>query len=433
MNNKIFYKKMFAFLISTCTERVVFSFAALLSTFIVSQIGSKEVAGVSIAITIINIVQALFFALGVGVTVSIAKSESEKQAEIVSTGFVMTFVFSLIITLLFLLFGDALILLLFKKSEEAVRNIAIYYLEICSFGFVFLAFETIISACFRGIMDVKIPANITLFSNALNVAFSLLFSFVFDYGYKGCAFAYLISIVFSFVCKALYIAIKKNTFCIKKICLFNKACCFEILKISFPSIVEQFFIKSGFLGMQAITALLGTAVLSGYQIANNILNVIYSVTAGFESTQMTFVSYYSSKGMKRESRMSVWNILWVGEALILVFGVLLFAFSEKIAEFFMDTHETVNAARDIIRLLCITLPFTTCFQILQGSLKSCRDIIFVAGSNVLHTWLLRILLAFVLVFFFDMGFYGLFIAFMVDYVMRAATFAVTCKKEHWLI
>ena len=83
------------------------------------------------------------------------------------------------------------------------------------------------------------------------------------------------------------------------------------------------------------------------------------------------------------------------------------------------------------RLPFASIPLTTCFQSIQGAMKTCNDINFVTFMNIGATWLVRIPLAYVLVKYGNMGFYGLFLAFALDYVLRAVTFLYYVKKEHW--
>lgn len=195
--------------------------------------------------------------------------------------------------------------------------------------------------------------------------------------------------------------------------------------------IEKFLIRTGFLGMQTVTALLGTSVLAGYQITNNILNFLYAFTAGIEVTQITFVSRFVKEKNKHGAKVSAYGLLLFGEVLMGVLAILIFAGAKVIASLFTNDSTTMDSAVWILRLMCFTVPFTTCFQSIQGAMKTCNDINFVTFMNIGTTWLLRIPLAYVLVKYGNLGFYGLFVAFALDYILRAAAFLYYAKKEHW--
>lgn len=430
-SDKKLYSDIFRFLLPAMAENILITAMNTVSSTIVGRIGPVELSGVSIATTIIYVVQALFTGLGLGFTVQIARSHKKEANKITALSLELSLLLAAIIFMVFIFFIPGIIQLLFSKSDPAVREIAANYLGLCKYTFPFLAIDSCVTACLRGVSQIKKPLNITIFADIINIGLCLLFVFGLHTGYEGSAFAYIIATIIGGTLKLLYLIFPGHELTLNRLYKPDLNTISGIMRISLPSMMEKFLIRNGFLGMQTVTALLGTSVLAGYQITNNVLNFLYAFTAGIEVTQITFVSRCAVQKNKRGTKVSAYGLLMLGEILMTVFGIIIFLGARTVASLFTTDPSTVDSTVFILRLMCFTLPFTTCFQSIQGAMKTCNDINFVTFMNIGSTWLLRIPLAYVLVKYADLGFYGLFIAFTLDYVLRAAVFLIYARKEHW--
>ncbi len=92
----------------------------------------------------------------------------------------------------------------------------------------------------------------------------------------------------------------------------------------------------------------------------------------------------------------------------------------------------IAQAAVFLRVMLVTLPFTTYFQSVQAVLKICKDVKIVILMTIVGTWLIRVPVAYVLVKFAGLDFYGLVLGFLADYLVRSAAFGITYKKRNWL-
>ncbi len=206
----------------------------------------------------------------------------------------------------------------------------------------------------------------------------------------------------------------------------------SIVLVGFPTMFEQFWIKTGFLGMQTIIALLGTTTLAGYNIYNSVFNLLYAIPSGLEMTNITFVSGYNADNEPQKVVKTTYGIVKYAEFIMIMLGAFVFIFAPSIASVFSNDKEAINSAVIIIRVMCATIPFATYFQTIQGSLKICKDVMVVIIMNIFNVWIIRVPIAYILVEYANLDFYGLFIGFMVDYILRSIIFGYTAKKKHWV-
>ena len=422
---------IYRFLVPAMAENILITSINMINSAIVGRIGPEELSGVSIATTILYIVQALFTGLGLGFTVQIALAHKKDRNRITGISLEIAFLLAVLLFGAFAFWVPEIIRLLFSKSTAEVCRIAEQYLKICKFTFPFLAIDSGITACLRGVSQIKKPLKITILADTLNIVLCCFLVFSFQLGYAGSAYAYMITAVLAAILKLLYLLKPGHELFLNRFYKVDLEHIVRIMRISFPSMVEKFLIRTGFLGMQMVTALLGTSVLAGYQITNNVLNFMYAFTTGIEITQVTFVSKYVKEKNQRGARISAYGLLIFGEILMGIVAVFVFVGAKEITSLFSNDLATIDSGVWILRLMCFTVPFTTCFQSIQGAMKSCNDINFVTFMNIGTTWLIRIPLAYVLVKYKNLGFYGLFIAFVLDYMMRAITFFLYARREHW--
>lgn len=429
--DKKLYVDIYRFLLPAMAENILLTSINTITSAIVGKIGSVELSGVSIATTILYIVQALFTGLGLGSTVRIALAPKKDTNKITGISLELALLLAALLFIVFIFCIPGILQFLFRNSSPNVREIAAHYLRLCKFTFPFLAMDSCITACLRGASQIRKPLTITIFAGILNVTLCFFFVFGLQLGYIGSTYAYIIATLLLAVLKLLYLLKPGHELFLDRLYKLDFDVIGRIMQISFPSMIEKFLIRTGFLGMQTVTALLGTSVLAGYQITNNILNFLYAFTAGIEVTQITFVSRFVKEKNKHGAKVSAYGLLLFGEVLMGVLAILIFADAKVIASLFTNDTTTMDSAVWILRLMCFTVPFTTCFQSIQGAMKTCNDINFVTFMNIGTTWLLRIPLAYVLVKYGNLGFYGLFVAFALDYILRAAAFLYYAKKEHW--
>lgn len=425
-----FKKSIVSFAVLSVAESFLVKVIGMINAIIIGRTGTAELSGVSIANTVIYVYQALAMSIGLGCTVIMSRNADDKN-EIAFNGMIIGAIYSAAAFFICRVGSEAMISLLFGKKLETVKNIAVDYLSFFSYIVPFTAFDMILSGILRGVKNEKAPFAVTLVTNCLNVALCITFITFCDFGYMSGAYALMISTVVSAAVKLFTVTIGKFGLKIFSEPKIKYGICKNVISVSLPSMIEQIFIQNGFLGMQAVTAMLGDVTLAGYQAVNNILNLMYSLTKGIETTEVSFVGAAAGARDYKAAKDGAYKLTYVSEAIMIALTVIVFAFAKFFCGIFVTDLNALEVSVGMMRLMCVTVPFTTLFQCIQGALKTCRDIKFVAVMNALCTWGIKIPLSYVLVKFTRLGFTGMFIGFFTDYAIRAVAFYIRARKENW--
>lgn len=224
--------------------------------FIVGQFdGSAGISGVSnggqITLLIINFVAGL----AVGGTVLVAQYIGAKRHEdahhAISTVFTLMAISGIVISVIMTFLSEP-IMRLIQTPEESFQE-ALDYVRICSFGTIFTFLYNAISGVMRGLGDSKRPLVFVAIACTVNIALDFLFVGLFKMSAAGAAWATIISQAISVVISVVYL--KKNNFMFDfrlKSFKIHKPTLFKILKIGFPSAIQNVVTSLSFIIITAL-------------------------------------------------------------------------------------------------------------------------------------------------------------------------------------
>ncbi len=466
ISKKTYYSEVMSLAVPAFSEKLLLTLVGLISSVILGRVtGSEAMSAASAATTITDILQALYLGFGFGASILIAREagrENPKKRinEITLNSIYLNAAMGLIFGTVCLIFSESVLKLLFSKKAENVILLATDYLKtVLPISFI-AAVDASVSSCLRGAHDAKTPFIITAGVNVLNAVLCIVFIGFMDMGIKGAAVSYVISTVAGCLFRLLFLKMKRSPIHIES---FHKPDFFMMKRIanaSISSASQSFLTNLAFLGMQAVTSLIGTAALAGYQIANNIIKLTYCITYGFESAQATLVGNNLGRKNPDGARLYAYGLLRTAEIFCLVWAVIMFVFAKPLCLLFINQSETETLSRAVVilRVLCFSVPITTYFQGCQGALKSGGETAAIIISTVLGPWVIKVPLSYFLVkaivdgrlfaflgpLFSGTALYplaktvltdgvtGMMVGFFVDYTARSIVYAVRLHKERWL-
>lgn len=409
-------------------ERLLITLVNMVSIVIIGRLGSAELSGMSISNTIINILQAPFLAISTGAVISVSANEKNKE-EITLNIILLTTIVSVILMCVVAGFSKQLIFLLFPETQMEIKDIATSNLSVFKWALPFMGIEMGLSGCLKGCRNAKMPMLITLVGDFISVILCMVFVSRFNMGYMAGVYSLVISSAIICVIRTLCLCLPGSEIRLNFNHKVNSKSIKKVVIVSAPFLVNLFFVRIGFLGMQSITSLLGTETLAGYQISNNVLNILYAITGGIETAAITFVSNRIAIGKRTVAKKLTSRFANIGTGLMIIFGVAVFVCAEPISKVFASEKMAIENGIYVIRIMSITIPFTSYFQCIQGSLNACGHSNIVAFFTIFCTWCLRMPIAYLLVKYADMGFYGLLVGFLVDYISRSVVYGYVAYKE----
>lgn len=432
-------KKLAALLIPLALDQLLNSFMGTVDTLVVSNLGSAAISAVSLVDSINVLIVQAFFALATGGTVVCSHylgCDREGHAKEAARQLVfITFIMSLIIAAACLILNGPILALIFGDVEQAVMDNARKYFFFSAISYPFIALYDDGSSILRAQENSKLPMQISVIANILNVILNLLFVWVFHWGVSGSAAATMLARMFSMLAVIIklrnqelkiflrnYLSIRPDWGEIKK-----------ILRIGIPSGVENSMFQFGKLAIQSTVSLMGTAAIAAQGMTNIIENLNGIAAIGIGVGLMTVVGETLGAGRKEEAVYYIKKLCIISEVAIIVSCLTLYALVRPITYF--GGMETESAKMCIFMVTCITIvkPLVWVMAFIPAyGFRAAGDVKFTMTVSMLTMWFCRVSLVIVLARVFGMGPMAVWIGMFTDWTVRSIIFTVRFKNRKWL-
>jgi len=192
-----------------------------------------------------------------------------------------------------------------------------------------------------------------------------------------------------------------------------------LFRLGLPASLEQSVASAGFVTMLAVVALIGTSALAAQQIAFTALAIAFMPGFGFGLAATALIG--QSVGANRledaglASRIAEnWAVIWMS-----IGGLAYFIFAPQIMSIFTSESDVRDAGVSALRALAIGLPVWAVWSVYGGSLRGIGDTITPLVTNGSTVWA-SVIMAFILVKFFDGGLGTVWLTFFVTAPFGAA-------------
>ena len=432
-------RKLAKLLIPLALDQLLNSFMGTVDTLCVSNLGSAAISAVSLVDSINILIVQAFFALASGGTVVCSHylgCKEKKQAQEAARQLVfITFMLSLAITVLFVIFNGPLLHLIFGKVEQDVMSNARKYFFFTTLSYPFIALYDDGSCILRAQENSRLPMQISIVSNIMNVIMNLVFVWIFHWGVAGTAISTLISRIFSMAVVMIklrnpsfdvslrhYFSIRPDWSKIKK-----------ILYIGVPSGIENSMFQFGKLAIQSTVSLMGTAAIAAQGMTNIIENLNGILAIGIGIGLMTVVGETLGAGHKEEAVYYIKKLCIIAEVTLVLSCIFMYAITRSITIF--GGMEPESAKLCIFMVTCITIvkPLIWDMAFIPAyGLRAAGDVKFSMTVSVLTMWLCRVTLATVLARVFHMGPMAVWIGMFTDWGIRNIIFTIRFHSRKWL-
>ena len=217
-------KLLFSLSVPTITSQIVNMLYNLVDRVFIGHmqpaetVGKLALTGVGVCLPIIMVIAAFasLMAIGGAPRASIAEGagEREKSERIMGNCLTMLLITSLVLTVVFELFAEKL-LLLFGASENTV-GYALDYMRIYALGTVFVQLTLGMNAYITAQGFATVSMKTVLIGALLNIALDPLFIFVFGLGVRGAALATVLSQAVSALWVMAFLTGKKTYWHLKR-------------------------------------------------------------------------------------------------------------------------------------------------------------------------------------------------------------------------
>ena len=346
-------------------------------TVVVGQfVGQHAQAAVGSTGSIINTVVGFCAGLATGASVVISQRygahDRQGLGKAVHTTIAVTFIVSLIATLVGQIIIDPM--LRFMQTPEEVMGEAHTYLSIYFAGITGILFYNMGSGILKAVGDSRRPLIFLIFSALLNTALDLLFVLAFGMGVDGVAYATILSQLISALLILVTLTREERDYGLRwKELRIDRESLRNILKIGMPSSVQSAITAFSNVFVQSYINYFGSACMAGYGIYNKVDAFALIPVQAISMSSTTFVGQNWGAEQKKRAREGVRTATLMSLASTVILGLMVFVLARPLLFIFSPKEEVVEFGERFIR---IVTPFyiTICFnQIYAGALRGVGD------------------------------------------------------------
>lgn len=335
-------------------------------TFYVSKLGTSASGAVGVVFSLMAIIQAVGFMLGMGSGAQISRLLGQKkneQASVVAiNGLVSSIIFGIIMMVFGVIYNEPILRLL--GSTDTILPHAEAYARYIFYAAPFMAGSYVLNNIWRAQGKAQF-AMIGITTGAIiNIALDPLFIFTFNMGTGGAALATGISQMIGFFVLLIPMMLNKGEVKLSfKYFSLKLVVFFRIFKNGLPSFIRQGFASAATVILNRQASLYGDSAIAAMSIVLKVSMFIFVIMLGFGQGYQPVVGF--NYGAKRYDRVkeSFFFSLKVGMGLMAFFGLLGFIFAPDIMKFFLPYDLAVIEVGTVaFRAQCIAMifmPFST--------------------------------------------------------------------------
>lgn len=352
------------------------TFVAFADNIMVGQLGTAELAAVSLGNSFVFIAMSLGIGFSTAITPLVAESDGANDVKAgrsaLKHGLVLCTVMG------FALFGMMLFmkpLMHHMNQPEEVVELAMPYLDVVAFSLIPLVIFQAFKQFSEGLSHTKYPMYATVVANIVNITINYLLIFgSFGFPKLGIVGAGIGTLISRFVMvgmiwyqlrsrKKFHDYVTQFNFRLLELTKLK-----HILKLGFPSALQFFFEVAIFTTAIWLSGVLGKNAQAANQIALNLSSMTYMVGMGLGVVAMIRVG--NQKGLKdyvnlRRIAQSIFLLTLIFE---IVFALFFLIGKDFLPTIYLDTNDVINKMdnMEVIALGAKLLLIAAFFQISDG-------------------------------------------------------------------
>ncbi len=378
---------------------------AFVDNIMVGQLGTAELAAVSLGNSFMFIAMSLGIGFSTAITPLIAEADGENNFENGKSIFKHgLFLCSVLGIVLFLVVFAAKPLLHVMNQPPEVVELAIPYLNLVAASLIPLIVFQAFKQFSDGMSMTRGPMYATLLGNVINVILNYMFIFgkfgMPQLGIVGAAIGTLVSrvIMVGYLWYLLSQNQKTRAYVLHiKIFVLSKKMIKKLYDLGFPSAMQMFFEVAIFTAAIWLSGILGKNPQAANQIALNLSSMTFMVAIGLGVTAM--IRLGNQKGMKRyrELRRIAFSIFMLSLMFAVVFAILFFIFNSSLPKLYLDYDDPAKFADNFevwsiaskLMLIAAIFQISDTLQVVAlGALRGMQDVKIPTYITFIAYWLI---------------------------------------------
>lgn len=345
--------------VPTIASMMVTSIYNMADTYFVSQISTSASGAVGIVFSVMAIIQAVGFTVGMG-SGSIASlklgQNKKEEADVVASSAVLTaLVLGCVLAAIGIFNIGELIWLL--GSTPTIYPYALDYAQYIILGCPVM----ILSFTLNNLLRWQGKASLSVIGlgtgGILNMVLDPLFIFGFDLGIAGAAIATLLSQCVSLGILSSFFILKKSDLRVSPACISRSPQTYiGILKQGMPSFFRQGLMSVSTMAVNWNARVFGDAAVAALAIVTKVFSFIQSITIGFGQGFQPVLGYNYGAGRLDRVKQAVVFSVKTCTIILTIAAIIGFIFSGQIIALFRDDPLVIEIGTRAFRYQCFTMP-----------------------------------------------------------------------------
>ena len=421
-------------------ESFLISLVGFIDTIMVSSCGEAAIASVGLTTQPKFIGLAIFISLNVAVSAIVARRKGENDREsanrVLVQATIITVLLTAIVSTVCVLYADPIIDMAGSKADT--HGAAVTYFQIIMGGMLFNVISMVLNAAQRGAGNTKIAMRTNIVSNGVNIIFNyILINGHLGFpalGTTGAAIATVIGSVFACIMSIISVSHKDQFISLRGLgrFRFDRKSMGAIANIGSSTLVEQLFMRVGFMLYAIIVADLGTLEFAAHNVGMNILSISFSFGDGLSAAAVSLVG--QSLGEKREDLAKIYGSVSQRFGLIFAVGlsIIFMTLGQPIFKLFSEDTLVLKYGSMIMYLLTVVVFLQISQVIYSGCLRGAGDTRYTAFVSLISVAIIRPGIGYLFCVPLHMGLFGAWLGLAVDQLARFVLTWLRFKSGKWM-
>lgn len=419
-------------------EQALVTVIGLVDAYIVGHLGAAALAGVGLGGQVLNLVAALFGAVGVGATALIARHigarEPEEAGRLAWQALLLAAALGALAAGAAWVMAEPIIRALGAAPEVVLTGTA--WLQTVAPSFAFIGVLLVGNAALRGAGDTRSPLVVMLAVNIVNVGVA----WTLTRGMGGLPSLGVVGtglgaasgqIIGALLVIGRLLRGRGPLRLAGAVPRPDPGRLGRIFNIGLPAGAEQVLLQVALLNLAVIIAQFGTAAYAAHSIGLRIAALAFLPGWGFSVAATTLVGQELGARRPDQARQATYMAFWLALAVMSSLGAVLFTFQAPILRFFTDDPAVLAAGAIVIHTAAVQQPLLAAAFVFSGALRGAGDTRTTLLITVGSIWGLRLVAAYVLGVGLGLGLFGAWLAMGVDFGARALLLYLRFRGGKW--
>ncbi|MCF7926560.1 MAG: MATE family efflux transporter [Candidatus Izimaplasma sp.] len=417
-------------------EMMFFTLLGTVDTFMLSQYSDTSVGSVGISNQILFLFGIFVNVIAIGVGVVSAQYLGAKQIEnakdTIVTGITTNIIIGSILSAIIILFGN--IFLQWVGTSNSFMVDSVSYLRIVGYSIVFIAIRVSLSTGFRSFSRPKIVMVIMILGNVVNIGLNAILIYGLiglpALGVVGAAIGTLISRILMVIILliASYKVLKIKVFKLRVHLNHLK----KILFVGIPSAMENLMWNVAQVAILYFINQMSDEAVIARSYIRAILPFVFMFSFSLAVGNSIIVGYHMGENKPDKAYKHTLKSLRIALVFVMMITVLLNLFSGPIIHLFTDNLEIIKIIKNVLYISVIIELGRAMNLVYIQALRSVGDTVFPVIMAVISMFGIAVIFSYIFGIRMEMGIVGVYLASMIDEVLRGLTMATRWYLRKWV-